>query len=132
MAGSNPMAAQALLCSTGRASLLRRRAKGVVSHEIHSWLYNVNVHTVFTTLCMPQPLQFFCLLCVSCWSLQDADRFANPALYSHEHAMAKLVAYKHLPPSLELPDSTPPPAPVPSPKIPTGLMPTTPTSANPV
>ena len=43
--------------------------------------------------------------------LQDSVKYENPALYSHEHAMAKLVAYKHLPPSLELSDYTPPSTP---------------------
>ena len=43
--------------------------------------------------------------------LQDSVKYDNPALYSHEHAMAKLVAYKHLPPSLELSDYTPPSTP---------------------
>ena len=42
--------------------------------------------------------------------LQDS-KFEDPALYSHEHAMAKLVAYKHLPPSMELSDYTPPSTP---------------------
>lgn len=32
----------------------------------------------------------------------------NPALCSHEHAMAQVMAYKHLPPSMELPHATPP------------------------
>lgn len=43
-------------------------------------------------------------------SLQDSV-LENPALYSHEHVMAQKVAYKHLPPSMEMPHAPPPPTP---------------------
>ena len=71
------MQAQSMLNSTGRASLLRRRG-----------LDKVRVHQLTTPLVL---LTLF----------QEWKKVNNPALLSHEQAMAQLLAYKHLPPSLD-------------------------------
>lgn len=103
VAGANPMAAQAMLSSTGRASLLRRRA----SKKVRPSTRMVCLIPHWDDFCrfVVKNLQFFFLI----FFLQDSQ-FEDPALYSHEHAMAKLVAYKHLPPSMES-DYTPPSTP---------------------
>jgi hypothetical protein len=60
MAGANPMQAQNMLNSTGRASLLRRRGLD-----------------------------------------KEWKKVSGAAVFSQEQAMAQLLAYKHLPPSLD-------------------------------
>jgi len=35
--------------------------------------------------------------------LQESSKLENPGVCGQEHVMARLLAYKHLPPSLELP-----------------------------
>ena len=90
MAGANPMQAQNMLNSTGRASLLRRR--GLDKVRVHQLLLHLvlklkHTHTLYT---------------------QEWKRVNSPAMLSHEQAMAQLLAYKHLPPSLDPAQSAPP------------------------
>lgn len=79
MAGANPMQAQNMLNSTGRPSLLRRRGLDKVCSVLSASLSH-------PLLSLP---------------LQEWKKVSSPAMFSHEQAMAQLLAYKHLPPSLD-------------------------------
>ena len=82
MAGANPMQAQNMLNSTGRASLVRHRGLDKVGLALHT------IHLSVVSM------EFF--RCSQEWK-----KVNSPAMLSHEQALAQLLAYKHLPPSLD-------------------------------
>ena len=130
IAGANPLMAHAMFNRTGTFSSVRRRANkaSVILLKPHNFFLTCNasittyydtnstsfmvvyrlfkrvtIHVHVFNLWLYNPPcchVIFCLLC----SVQEEDG-CNPALCSHEHAMAKLMAYKHLPPSMESPYS---------------------------